>query len=88
MLDLDAIEARARALIEFADGLEDAGQEQTARRSRMVARDCVDVVEELRGLEGACRTLKQRNERALDLILARGYAATRDALDAIGAGGE
>jgi hypothetical protein len=73
MLDLDAAVARARDMLEFADGVEDAGHADTARRSRAVARDLLELADELRAERSARRAMQTNYERALAVIGRRGY---------------
>jgi hypothetical protein len=72
-VDLDAAVARARDLIEFANGLDEAGLSETARRSRVVARDLLELVDELRAERSARRAAQTNYDRALAVIGRRGY---------------
>jgi hypothetical protein len=68
MFDLDTAVARAHELIAFCDGLEDAGQADTARRSRMVARDLIEIAEQLRAERSACSAAQANYERCLNIL--------------------
>lgn len=80
MLDLDACERRARELITFADGLEDGGMTDTARRSRAVARETLELVDAVRSERSARQAAQASYKRCLDLIGAR---ADRDVSEAV-----
>jgi thiamine monophosphate kinase len=68
LLDLEAAAAKAHALIDFADGLEDAGLAQTARRSRVVARLTLELVDELSAERSARRAMQTNYERCLSVL--------------------
>ena len=84
MVGLDEARERARALISFADGLADSGVKglvETASRSRMVARDVLELAD-LVDAERSARVAAQANyARCLDVL-------ARRAGEAIGAGSE
>jgi hypothetical protein len=67
----EAIE-RARELIVFADGVEEAGLPQYASRARMVAHDALELAEQLDAERSARQALQARLERTERLLLARG----------------
>lgn len=64
---LDTLQAgqRARDLIVFADGLEEAGLITYAQRARMVARDALELLDELAGERSARRSIQERYEQNL-----------------------
>jgi hypothetical protein len=68
--DIAAAVTRARELIVFANGLEDAGHAETARRSRMVARDLLEACDELAAERSARVAIQAARDRCL-AILAR-----------------
>lgn len=68
-LQLQAIEGRARNLIEFSAALEDVGLDGLARRSRVVATDQLRLVEELR-MERIARLAIQERAELSEAILA------------------
>jgi len=82
VLDVDGAIARARELISFADGLDDAGYHETARRSRIVARDCLEIADAFISTHHAFLTAKARHAFCLDLIVERGYAESLEAIEA------
>jgi hypothetical protein len=80
VIELDAIVARARDLLTFADGLEEAGLPEIARRSRMVARDVLELAEELTAERSARRSSQENYERARDVIARRETGAAAGGL--------
>lgn len=76
---LDVIEARARALIEFADGMEEVGLASAARRSRVVARDALDLAEHLATERAARQTIQAERDRCVKLLANRAGQAAKDA---------
>jgi hypothetical protein len=68
MLDLAAAADRARALIAFTDGLEEPGLGETARRSRVVARDVLELAEALASERSARRASQADYKRCLDVL--------------------
>jgi hypothetical protein len=78
--DLDAAVVRARDLIGFADGLEDGGQVDTARRIRVVASDLIEVAEQLRDERSARQAAEASYKRALNVIGKRADEALTEAL--------
>jgi hypothetical protein len=71
MLDLAAAVERAHALTEFAHGLEEAGLIEVARRSRMVARDVLELAEALDAERSARRAMQANYERCMDVLSTR-----------------
>jgi hypothetical protein len=78
--DLDAAANQARDLITFADGLEDVGLIDTARRSRVVARDLLEIVDQLRDERSARQAAQKSYERCLNVIGKRADEAMVEAL--------
>lgn len=69
MLDTTQAGQRARDLILFADGLEEAGMVTYAQRARMVAHDTLDALQELAAERSARRAVQARAERLEQLLL-------------------
>jgi hypothetical protein len=74
---------RARELIVFCDGLDEAGLHELARRSRVVARDLLEALTELEGERSARRAIQEQRDNAVNLLgkradddLRRGRATT------------
>lgn len=65
-------EQRARELITFVGGIEEAGFGQLARRSRVVARDALELLEELQ----VERTARQKIQADRDRLLVMAAAGT------------
>lgn len=73
---LDEIAQRARLLIAFADGQEEAGFVVTARRMRLVARDTLHLTHRLRNAETSWLALKAQHAEACSRLANRaGQAA-------------
>lgn len=72
---------RAARLIEYADGLEEGGYDgPVCGRIRVVARDVLDLAEQLIATESAYLVLKARYEDCLTIIGKAAYEeATREA---------
>lgn len=58
--------ARARALVEFAAGLEDAGHAETARRVRVAGRDVLELVEQLAAVRSSLVAMTADRDRWRD----------------------
>jgi HEPN domain-containing protein len=71
VVDLDACAARAHELTTFANGLDDAGMHDSARRLRLSSYDVVELVEELRAEQSGRRAMQANYERALDVLTTR-----------------
>jgi hypothetical protein len=56
----DEIVTRARDFITFCDGLEQSGLAETARRGRVVARDVLDLANELGSTRSALDAMRRR----------------------------
>lgn len=54
---------RARLLVEFADGLDDAGQVETARRARVTARDLLETLDTLDAVRGQLDAMRRDRDR-------------------------
>jgi hypothetical protein len=65
---LDGADQRARDLIVFADGVEEGGLVEYARRARVVARDLLEALAALEASRSASDALKARCEKQQDLI--------------------
>lgn len=63
-------ERHARELIIFADGLEQAGFGHLARRARVVARDALELLEELKIERIARRRIQADRDRLLEMAAA------------------
>ena len=72
--ELHQIEQRARDLITFADGLEEAGLRTYAQRARATARDVLELGRQLRHERGARETIQAHRDR-LDALLTGQEAA-------------
>ena len=57
---------QARELLVFADGIEDAGHPELARRSRVVARDTIWLVEQLEAERAARIRMTEDRDRWRD----------------------
>jgi hypothetical protein len=77
MFDLAAAADRARALIAFTDGLEEAGLGETARRSRVVACDVLELVEALAAERSARKAAQENYQRCLIVLGRRADEALR-----------
>jgi hypothetical protein len=74
--DLEAAVARARDLIEFTAGLEEAGLVETARRSRMTARDVLELADALAAERSARDAAVEAYKRVFGLLTRRGECQT------------
>jgi hypothetical protein len=72
-------ETRAGGMLEFAAGLEDAGQVESARRLRAAADDLLRLAEELRAERAARQKIQEERDRCLDLLADRAGQAAKDA---------
>lgn len=72
-------EQRARELIVFADGLEEGGLVDYARRARMVARDALDAIAELDAERSARRALQAERDRLRAMLWPGAYDAPETA---------
>ena len=63
---------RARALMDFAGGLEDAGHAETARRCRMVGRDVLELLPKLAEERSARLAMQLARNRLQDIVDKRG----------------
>lgn len=79
--DLATIERRATELIAFTDGLDDAGMHESARRSRLVARDVLELTEALRAERSGREAAQASYQRCLDLLGERADRAVSEAVD-------
>ncbi len=73
----------ARELIVFADGLEQGGWGDYARRARLVARDALWALDELAAERSARQAVQQARDRLMDMLpvssrSAGGQGAIRD----------
>jgi hypothetical protein len=66
-------------LIEFADGIEEAGYPELARRSRMSARDVLELAEQVREERSARVALQARAETLQSIVGKAAYDACREA---------
>ena len=66
--ELDQVEQRARALIVFADGVEEAGLVVYAQRARVVARDLLRVTAELRAERWARGGIQAERDRLRKML--------------------
>jgi hypothetical protein len=71
---------RARELITFADAVEDMGLEELARRSRLVASDLLEALNELDAERSASRALRERCEEQQAILGRQADQALREAL--------
>jgi hypothetical protein len=62
---------RARELLTFADGVEEAGLVRFAQKSRVVARDALDLAEQLSAERSARVAMQAARDRCLALLMAR-----------------
>jgi hypothetical protein len=69
--------AQARDLLTFAEALEDAGMTEAARRSRLVAQDCLWLVGLLADERSARAAMQAARDEAVDLLGQRAYEAMR-----------
>lgn len=69
--DLNRAERNARDFIIFADGMEEAGMVRFAQRSRIIARETLELVAELRILRGALHKAREERDR---LFAMKGFA--------------
>jgi hypothetical protein len=67
-LRLEDVEKRARDLVLFADGIEEAGLGHLARKSRAVARDVLSLVAELRDEQVARTKIQADRDRLLRML--------------------
>jgi hypothetical protein len=74
--DIRGAEARARELIVWCDALTDVGLDETARLSRVVARDVLDLVEALAAERSARKAFQERVKRQEAIILRGGKGAS------------
>jgi hypothetical protein len=74
--DILGAEARARELIVWCGALSDVGLGETARLSRVVARDVLDLVEALAAERSAREAFQERVKRQEAIILRRGSEAS------------
>lgn len=86
MLDVDACEGRAHELISFTEGLDEAGMHDTARRSRVVARDVLDLVVELRSERSGRVAMQANYKRCLDVLANRAGEQLSRAVSEAGSG--
>jgi hypothetical protein len=70
-------DAGARELLVFCDAIEEAGLPQLARRSRLVARDLLDALEQLAAERSARVALQERCERQQAILGGRADDAMR-----------
>ncbi len=68
---MDDPEQRARDLIVFCDGLEHAGFQDFSQRARMVARDLLKAVHDLRMEQSARVAIQAERDRLRDMLSAR-----------------
>lgn len=66
-------EEEARALVAFADGLEEAGEATYARRSRSVARDLLETARELREERSLRVAIQNERDRVRRFVSRNGY---------------
>jgi hypothetical protein len=71
VVDLDACAARAREFVTFADGLDESGMHDSARRLRLATYDLNDLVDELRAERSARVAMQENYERALEVLSVR-----------------
>jgi hypothetical protein len=71
-------EQRARELIEFCAGLDEAGLHEVARRSRMVARDVLDLADGLAAERSARVAIQEQRDRLVEFIGKRAHDALID----------
>ena len=67
-LELVQVERRARDLIVFADGAEEAGLVMYAQRARVVARDVLRVAGELRAERSARGSIQAERDRLQTML--------------------
>ncbi len=72
-------EQRARAFIEFCDGLEEAGLVDYARRGRLLARDVLELAGMLEAERSARRQFQERAERLQAIVGKAAYEHLRGA---------
>jgi hypothetical protein len=73
--DIRGAEERARELIIWCDALTDLGLDETARLSRVVARDALELVEALAAERSAREAFQERVRRQEAILLRRGSEA-------------
>ncbi len=67
----DDVEQRARDLIVFCDGLEHAGFADFSQRARMVARDLLKAIHDLRMEQSARVSIQAERDRLRDMLSAK-----------------
>lgn len=75
MLDLDACGERSRELVTFADGLDDAGMHDSARRLRLASYDVAELISWLRAERSARVAMQAKYQRCLDVLTLRACPA-------------
>ncbi len=68
---MDDVERRARDLIIYADGAEQAGQVDFAQRARVVARDLLQALHDLRSERSVRRSFQAERDRLRNLLATR-----------------
>jgi hypothetical protein len=71
MVDLDVVVVRAREFQTFADGLDESGMHDSARRLRLAVYDVYELVDELLSERSARVAMQANYERALDVLSVR-----------------
>jgi hypothetical protein len=75
--DIPGAEGRARDLLTWCDALTDVGLDETARLSRVVARDVLELVEALGAERSARAALQRRCDRQQAILGRQADAALR-----------
>jgi hypothetical protein len=68
---------RARELLAFTDGIAEAGFPELSRLSRVVARDLLEVLEQLDAERSARRAIQEARDRLMAIIGEAAYGALR-----------
>ena len=71
---------RANELIAFMNGFEEAGLPQAARLSRVVARDLLEVLDQLYAERSVRRAMQENYERCLSIIGKAAYDQMKEVL--------
>ena len=79
-VDVAAVRERAAALVAFAEGLDQAGLTELARRARLAAGDVVELADEVESERSARLAMQTNYARCLNIIGRAAYDSVEAAV--------
>lgn len=76
MIDIDGARKRAQEFLHFSDGFEDAGHPELARRSRVTARDVIDLAGQLEAERSARVAIQRARDQAVAILAEHAHLET------------